>query len=1319
MPYRACCVTASSLRAHEEKRCCSRGLGRCDIYHIPVRHFELCLQKRQSSWLYFPAALSQTLRQRLLLGHPGCVWDVNPSLSPLTLAWRERPASQRGAAFFRGICGLLRPAQPWGISVFLEHVYFTDNNTKTIKRQNKYTGDEEETITHKYPLHPPIDLRVVHPMRQPTAEGQPIILTDVGCDGQTGTCRTVCSHDTDTGMCHCSQGFTLSKHGDRCEGYQIHPDGKRCMATVASGGKVSPETVPLKSSTLSDEGVPSGSTLTPLFAAQEGLEQMVSDQNDCFSMQCEKNAQCLGAGDSATCQCLEGFREEGSLSGVTPHTYSSHVTHHTDSSGVALHTYSSHVTRHTDSSGVALHTYSSHVTHHNDSSEVTPHTYSSHVTHHTDSSRVALHTYSSHVTHHTDSSGVTLHTYSSHVTLHTDSSGVALRTYSSPEPIHTLAPASSASPPDVTTQWQNNMMERCPPSHDAYCLYEGVCFYFPEMESYGCKGHMGERCQYSDLEWKELQQAEQASRRCHLAIAVCIMVLFILLFLGMYIIICHSPLPTPKSLALISPPQSPVLLSPPQSTVLIPPTPKSPVLITPPQSPSTVLIITNTTEHCAHITNITEHCAYITTIEHCDYITNTTEHCAHITTIEHCDNITSTKENCAYITTTEHCAYITNTTEHCANITNITEHCAYITTIEHYVYIATTLHCAHITTTEHCAHITIIEHCAYITIIEHCAHIITTVHCTYITTIVHCANITTIEQCAHITNTTENCANITTTEHCAHITNTTEHCVHITSTTENCAYITTIEQCAHIIITTEHYVYINIIEHCAFNTTTEHCAHITNTTENCDYITTINHCAYITITTEHCAYITNTTEHCDNITTTEIVFSSTFFRKCPPSDDMSDTSTSEEDITTETSSTIAMTCVNVSPGETLVVAEMGTLLSDSRDMLSPFIQGSEEASRSPDHLRTINDLSLQDPHFNLNQHPNPNPDSNLNPHPNPDPDFVPHTQILNHIPPHTVAPTRTHTSAHIHTPTCTPTYTPSPHSCSTSEAKTPRTWEFLPIMSPPEMSCHRCPRRAYGASGWGAVSVTLRLRLFQSLAEAASGINFGALLLKSGDFLEVNRGSINKDVNVVTVRMTNDREMNGRGGMMQREWRQQTSVGRDSGKTPPPPSPACHCGAQVRPSIRPASTSTSLSLPLCDLLGLVDVGLEEELAEEHEVAKVHERGPDDVVHVGRALLALLQPGIHQVVHHAAHNHLGDLCKSDEHGELARYAEAGCPQCIVGVHDRVDKIVHGHEPATTSDHVLIGVPGVQQYCNVVVPVQEDQLLLSQHYEQSVT
>ncbi|XP_038125007.1 pro-epidermal growth factor [Cyprinodon tularosa] len=108
--------------------------------------------------------------------------------------------------------------------------------------------------------------------------------------------------------------------------------------------------------------------------------------------------------------------------------------------------------------------------------------------------------------------------------------------------LETTSPrATSQSHIDVTTQHhKSNPAEKCPPSHDAYCLYYGACIYFPEMDSYACNcvpGYMGERCQFSDLEWLELQRAEKEKER-NLLVASCMVVLISLLSITACITYC-------------------------------------------------------------------------------------------------------------------------------------------------------------------------------------------------------------------------------------------------------------------------------------------------------------------------------------------------------------------------------------------------------------------------------------------------------------------------------------------------------------------------------------------------------------------------------------------------------------------------------------------------------------------------------------------------------------------------------------------------------------------------------------------------------------
>ncbi|XP_036934162.1 pro-epidermal growth factor [Acanthopagrus latus] len=101
----------------------------------------------------------------------------------------------------------------------------------------------------------------------------------------------------------------------------------------------------------------------------------------------------------------------------------------------------------------------------------------------------------------------------------------------------------TSSPADVTTRRHNSTSaESCPSTHESYCLYQGVCFYFPEMESYACNcvsGYMGERCQFSDLEWWQLQQAEEEKRR-NVVIAACMVLLVSLLSIAACVTYCYG-----------------------------------------------------------------------------------------------------------------------------------------------------------------------------------------------------------------------------------------------------------------------------------------------------------------------------------------------------------------------------------------------------------------------------------------------------------------------------------------------------------------------------------------------------------------------------------------------------------------------------------------------------------------------------------------------------------------------------------------------------------------------------------------------------------
>lgn len=84
----------------------------------------------------------------------------------------------------------------------------------------------------------------------------------------------------------------------------------------------------------------------------------------------------------------------------------------------------------------------------------------------------------------------------------------------------------------------------------------------------------------------------------------------------------------------------------------------------------------------------------------------------------------------------------------------------------------------------------------------------------------------------------------------------------------------------------------------------------------------------------------------------------------------------------------------------------------------------------------------------------------------------------------------------------------------------------------------------------------------------------------------------------------------------------------------------------------------------------------------------------------------------------AHDHLSELQRRDQHRDETGRIEAHGTQGVVRVHQRVHAVVHDDEPPGGGSVFRVAEPGVHQHGDVVVPVQEDQWLFSQHYEDRV-
>jgi len=138
----------------------------------------------------------------------------------------------------------------------------------------------------------------------------------------------------------------------------------------------------------------------------------------------------------------------------------------------------------------------------------------------------------------------------------------------------------------------------------------------------------------------------------------------------------------------------------------------------------------------------------------------------------------------------------------------------------------------------------------------------------------------------------------------------------------------------------------------------------------------------------------------------------------------------------------------------------------------------------------------------------------------------------------------------------------------------------------------------------------------------------------------------------------------------------------------------------------------------CEFALGCEVCVVEEVAEEDEVTGVHHEAVSQVVKRGLAEVATRLDLICPHIDKGTEHHLHNLEGSDGHADGPRDAEAEGTEGVVRVHEGVHCVVHHHEPATRAQVVGVAVPHVDQGGDVMIPMQEDQLLLPQHDEQSV-
>lgn len=59
-------------------------------------------------------------------------------------------------------------SHPFAITIFEDIIYWTDWNTRTVEKGNKYDGSDRTVLVNT--THKPFDIHVYHPYRQPVGE---------------------------------------------------------------------------------------------------------------------------------------------------------------------------------------------------------------------------------------------------------------------------------------------------------------------------------------------------------------------------------------------------------------------------------------------------------------------------------------------------------------------------------------------------------------------------------------------------------------------------------------------------------------------------------------------------------------------------------------------------------------------------------------------------------------------------------------------------------------------------------------------------------------------------------------------------------------------------------------------------------------------------------------------------------------------------------------------------------------------------------------------------------------------------------------------